>query len=623
MKNFKKVLSLVLAVLMVVGGLVIAPTEAKAADTYTKITSLSEITSGGNYVIIGANGDETYALGTTIANKIDGVKVTVSGDSISGTEIPVWKITASGENYKLNNGTDDLAYNSSTNLKKADDTSADKAEWKIEAREGGLFTITNVNSTSRGLAFRHTSNGSAYNKFGPYATSNDTFTGGTGTDYVFGFSIYKTTAQQEVKENITLPAGATQADIVNAAYQAMTDGVELTGTHALTGVITSIDTAYNEQYSNSTVTIIVGELSDKPIQCYRVKGAEGVDISGLAVGDTIKVEGTLSYYNTKVQFSTGAEVKTIEKGEIPDTLPQTATATEIVNKAWELAAANKPMIGTYTLTGVIKSVDTKYSEQYGNITVTIQVGDLADKAFQCYRLKGAEGVDISGLKVNDTIKVQGTFGSYNGKPQYAQGAEVLSITPGQAEEDTTTPSDTQKPSGGTTTTPAKPKYEQKYDSAILAGNFGDLIASGDLKNCNITGNWDVETKANNMKYLGNGVYQFILTFDKTEKDIVLEYKVAFNNAWTDNIGEKSVNTDFAANGGNIKLTIPAGSTSVTFIVSEKDTVVYDNITNAAKVNEYIKISKMGDTTNYALYFMLVLAGAGLVVASVVGKKKMA
>ena len=38
MKNFKRVLSLALAALMVIGGLVVAPVDAKAADTtYSRV----------------------------------------------------------------------------------------------------------------------------------------------------------------------------------------------------------------------------------------------------------------------------------------------------------------------------------------------------------------------------------------------------------------------------------------------------------------------------------------------------------------------------------------------------------------------------------------------------------
>ena len=52
MKNFKRVLSLALAALMVIGGLVVAPVDAKADATYTKISSVSELTAGTKFVIV-------------------------------------------------------------------------------------------------------------------------------------------------------------------------------------------------------------------------------------------------------------------------------------------------------------------------------------------------------------------------------------------------------------------------------------------------------------------------------------------------------------------------------------------------------------------------------------------
>ncbi len=186
----------------------------------------------------------------------------------------------------------------------------------------------------------------------------------------------------------------------------------------------------------------------------------------------------------------------------------------------------------------------------------------------------------------------------------------------QKPSDTQKPADTQKPSD-TTTTPSKPKYEKKYSSAVVVGDFSAL------KNCNIEGVWDVANVKNNMTYLGNGVYQFVLTFDKTADEITIEYKIAFDNKWDHSIGLKSVNTDFQDGGANnnVKLVIPAGSTTATLIASEKDWVVYDSFSAPEKINEYVKISKMGDTTAYALYVMMLMAGCGLVAVAAMQKKK--
>lgn len=174
---------------------------------------------------------------------------------------------------------------------------------------------------------------------------------------------------------------------------------------------------------------------------------------------------------------------------------------------------------------------------------------------------------------------------------------------------------------GTTTTPSTTdKYQQKYTSAQLVGNFAAL--KDKLKNCKITSDWDVAGDAGNMEYLGNGVYAITLTFDKTTEDVVLEYKVAFNHSWDVSIGLQSVDTAFTTNnGGNIKVTIPAGSTSFKIIASEKDTVVYDSIQNAAEVAQYEEIAKMADSSLFVLYVVILVAGCAMV--AVASKKRFA
>ena len=76
------------------------------------------------------------------------------------------------------------------------------------------------------------------------------------------------------------------------------------------------------------------------------------------------------------------------------------------------------MEGTQMLTGVITSVDDAYSTQYKNVTVTIQVGDKADKLIKCYRMKG-EGADT--IKVGDTVTVSGIIKNYNGTVEFDSG----------------------------------------------------------------------------------------------------------------------------------------------------------------------------------------------------------
>lgn len=125
----------------------------------------------------------------------------------------------------------------------------------------------------------------------------------------------------------------TPEEIVNAAYALSKNGILSGGhTYSLTGTITEIPTPYSEQYGNITVVIVVGDMTDKPIECFRLKG-EGIE--NLMVGDTITVKGKIVNYDNgsetgKVEFDAGC---TLESGNFcnhtEETIPgKAATCTE-------------------------------------------------------------------------------------------------------------------------------------------------------------------------------------------------------------------------------------------------------------------------------------------------------
>ena len=117
------------------------------------------------------------------------------------------------------------------------------------------------------------------------------------------------------------------------------------------------------------------------------------------------------------------------------------TEEEIVAVAYTLEDQAK-LPALTALTGTIVEIPTPYSEKYGNITVNIQVGELADKLIQCYRLNG-EGIE--NLQVGDSIAVAGTIKNYKGTiefdagctlipAEYAQSARVALFAYGTLEE---------------------------------------------------------------------------------------------------------------------------------------------------------------------------------------------
>ena len=314
----------------------------------------------------------------------------------------------------------------------------------------------------------------------------------------------------ESKEYKIMVGTLTPEIIVNMAYDLET-GKSMGFEVELTGVVTEVVTAYSTQYSNITVNLQIGDFSDKLIQAFRMKAADGVDITRLGKGDTVTVKGNIKNYNGTVEFDAGCIATAVEYkvrtaaekiAETLEALSVVAAAeenTEItlaaksadydeVALAWELVGtpttavladgkltltpANdkveqvtvkvtatcgeatdskefKIMVGTLTpeiivnmayaletgkamgfeveLTGVVTEVVTAYSTQYSNITVNLQIGDFSDKLIQAFRMKAADGVDITRLGKGDTVTVKGNIKNYNGTVEFDAGCIATAV----------------------------------------------------------------------------------------------------------------------------------------------------------------------------------------------------
>ena len=201
--------------------------------------------------------------------------------------------------------------------------------------------------------------------------------------------------------------GLSYEEIVAAAYT-LEDGLAMEEPQRLCGTIIRIPTAYSEQYGNITVDIQIGDLTEQPIQCYRLCGA---GVEALKVGDVITVEGILKNYKGTIEFDKNCQL--IGMGNIPSQKGYLDAAYALEDGA--------SMPNPTALEGEIIAIDTAWSEQYGNITVTIQVGDNAEQLIQCFRLKGDGAAD---LKVGDTITVTGMIKNYQGKIQFNAGCTL-------------------------------------------------------------------------------------------------------------------------------------------------------------------------------------------------------
>lgn len=182
-------------------------------------------------------------------------------------------------------------------------------------------------------------------------------------------------------------------------------------------------TAEFKEIKNVTVTIAAVENGKVEVK----KGADAVaDNQVLRDGDVLTITATANagYKVSAIKVNgeaitgntytiTGAEAE----GKVAITVETVEyTQADIVNDAWALE--KNTTLGTFTLTGVIKSIDTPYDSGFGNLTVSIIVDGLTEKPMICFRMKGT---GAESLMVNDTITVTGTIKNYNGKVEFDSG----------------------------------------------------------------------------------------------------------------------------------------------------------------------------------------------------------
>lgn len=228
--------------------------------------------------------------------------------------------------------------------------------------------------------------------------------------YVLTASLTDGTNTETLSWNHILPAsmdvdGMTYAQVVDFAYT-VEDGVTTEDTYRLFGTVTSIDTAWSDEYQNITVTIVAAGCEDKPIQCYRLSGEGAKD---LKVGDAITVEGYLTSYNGTKEFAKNCVL--VGFGDHPD-------QAALLKAAFDLGDGGQ-LDYPAVLTGTIVAIPSAWSDEYGNITVDM---DVNGKTVQCYRLTGEGAKDLA---EGDVITVAGIIKNYKGTVEFDKGCKLV------------------------------------------------------------------------------------------------------------------------------------------------------------------------------------------------------
>ncbi len=161
----------------------------------------------------------------------------------------------------------------------------------------------------------------------------------------------------------------------------------------VSGQVCLINTAYSADYDNISVTI--KDADGNELYIYRLSGE-------VQLGDLITVKGNMATYNGARQVAQGATAEITGHEDIVLEYPE-KTIPEV------LAADDNTLV---TVKGTVKTVDGAWSDDFGNMNVTIV--DEAGNELYLYRLE-------TKVDVGDILTVKGIVGSYNGKKQIAQG----------------------------------------------------------------------------------------------------------------------------------------------------------------------------------------------------------
>ena len=176
-KGLQRLLSVFLAVLMVIS-VVPASAQAEGTETYQKISSAGEFTSG-SYVMVTDTG---YAVGALDGTWVSAIQVIPESDTVANPENAVVDITVDGSLAKLKVGGSSYIAPKGGN---ENGIQAGEYSWSW-SENGGKFTFSGTGEDTVRLA----SNKGSYNRFRAY---KNTTVSGNPNSYPSEFTLYKLT----------------------------------------------------------------------------------------------------------------------------------------------------------------------------------------------------------------------------------------------------------------------------------------------------------------------------------------------------------------------------------------------------------------------------------------------
>ena len=360
---FSGLLALVMILTMLPMG-----TLAEGTATYTRISTVDELTSG-KYVMITNTG---YAPGVLEGNWISAVQPTMSGDQLTDPAGAVWDITVTDGGVKLtdSNGVTVAPKGGPTNGIQSGDYA-----WTFSVNENGEFSFLGQGDDTVTLA----SNKGSENKFRGYKNAT---VSGNPNGYPYEFTLFRVEGETggEVTDP-TEPGNAPIADgdqivIYNPAY-----GKALSG-------------SYDGFYNQGTAVTISGET---------VTGFTDADVwTVIDNGD-----GTWSFSYDGQKIGMGDSYTSMPLGE--------------KNDKWELVANED---GTYYIKNTVRNAYMEYQDNYGTWSGYHTINAGSENMFALKFFK----VETSLFKTGDRVVIynpaysKALSGNYDGF--YNQGTAV-------------------------------------------------------------------------------------------------------------------------------------------------------------------------------------------------------
>lgn len=205
----------------------------------------------------------------------------------------------------------------------------------------------------------------------------------------------------------------TCADAATAALSVSADNELYNNSEEIevTGYVTSIQTAFNAQYSNVSFWMDDTKGGSNVIEAYRAACASAADAP--SIGDKVKVTGKLTKYGTTPEFAAGCTFVIEERDTyVPQNLGYKTIAEFLQIKSVK---------DTCILRGAIANIvmdkdDATLYNKYGNFDLVDATGSL-----YIYGLLTPEGEAQQfremGLNEGDSITIKAIYTEYQGNPQ--------------------------------------------------------------------------------------------------------------------------------------------------------------------------------------------------------------